>query len=208
MVAKYRPQATIIAATRYPEVMRKLSMVWGVKPVLIPETSGTDELLEESIKAALEAGFIEYGDLLILTAGVPSSAAGGTNMMKVHVAGKIIVHGMGIGKQPVSGKARIIYHEGDLNKIEPGDIIVTPSAHRDLAPYLDRIGGLIAEEGGLTSNAAIIGLNAGIPVIVGAPDASKIIEDGLLITMIHLAARFTRHSQSNIKTGEQLVLPG
>lgn len=183
MVSKYRPQATIIAATRYPEVLNKLTLVWGVKPVLIKETSGTDELLEESIKCSLAAGYIQDGDMVILTAGVPSDVAGGTNMLKVHVVGKVLLQGMGIGNKSVYGKVRIVMNESDLMEIQAGDIVVTPSAHRDLAPHLDKIAGLVAEEGGLTSNAAIIGLNAGIPVIVGAESATKVLQNDMMITM-------------------------
>lgn len=183
MVSKYRPQATIIAATRHPEVLNKLCLVWGVKPVLIKETTGTDELLDESIESSLAAGYIQDGDMVILTAGVPSDVAGGTNMLKVHVVGKVLLQGMGIGHKSVSGKARLVINQADLELIENGDIVVTPSAHSDLAPHLDKIAGLIAEEGGLTSNAAIIGLNAGIPVIVGAGDATHMIEKDMVITM-------------------------
>ncbi|MGE5391147.1 MAG: pyruvate kinase [Deltaproteobacteria bacterium] len=183
MVSKYRPQATIIAATRHKEVLNKLCLVWGVKPVLIKETTGTDELLDESIERSLAAGYIQDGDMVILTAGVPSDVAGGTNMLKVHVVGKVLLQGMGIGAKSVSGKVRLVISAADLEKIQYGDIVVTPSAHSDLAPHLDKIAGLIAEEGGLTSNAAIIGLNAGIPVIVGAADAARMLEDDMIITM-------------------------
>lgn len=182
MVAKYRPEATIVAATRHEEVLKKLVMIWGVYPLLIPDTSGTDELLEKSIQAALEAEMVANGDLIVLTAGVPDHVAGGTNMLKVHVVGEVLLQGMGIGAS-VSGPVRVVLNEADLAAIEAGDIVVTSMAESNLAPYLDHIAGLVAEEGGLTSNAAIMGLNAGIPVIVGARDATRILENGLIITM-------------------------
>lgn len=182
MVAKYRPQATIVAATRHEEVLKKLVMVWGVYPLLIPDTTGTDELMEKSIEAALEANMIANGDLIVLTAGVPDHVAGGTNMLKVHVVGEVLVQGMGIG-HPVSGPVRVVLQEDDLATVEAGDIVVTSMAESYLAPYLEHIAGLVAEEGGLTSNAAIMGLNARIPVIVGARDATSILKNGLVITM-------------------------
>jgi len=183
MVSKYRPQATIIAATRHPEVLNKLWLVWGVKPVLIKETTGTDELLDESIECSLAAGYIQDGDMVILTAGVPSDVAGGTNTLKVHVVGRVLLQGMGIGQKSVSGKVRVVKNQSELGLIQQGDIVATTSAHRDLAPHLDKIAGLIAEEGGLTSNAAIIGLNAGIPVIVGARDATRLLANDMIVTM-------------------------
>ncbi len=60
---------------------------------------------------------------------------------------------------------------------------MTGSADSSLAPYLEMMAGLIAEEGGLTSNAAIMGLNADIPVIVGARDATRILQEGMIVTL-------------------------
>lgn len=192
MVAKYRPQANIVAATPNQSILRKMALVWGVHPVLIEETSGTDELFAESIRAALACGYIQNGDLVVLTAGVPTGHSGATNLMKVHIVGEILVQGMGIGSEVAKGPVRIIDFAGDMSQIQAGDIVVIHSAESSLAPYLFRIGALIAEEGGLTSNAAIMGLNAGIPVIVGAKDATSILKDGMLVTVDTLRGRVYR----------------
>lgn len=181
MVAKYRPEANIIAATPDGNMLNRLALVWGVYPVLINETVGTDDLFEESISRALEQGYINYGDLLVLTAGTPS-LSGGTNLLKVHVVGDVLVEGMGIG-EPVKGIVKVILGPEDVYKIQLNDIVVTTSADSYLAPYLNKISALIAEEGGLTSNAAIMGLNANIPVIVGAKDATNILKDNMQITI-------------------------
>ncbi len=183
MVSKYRPEAKIVAATPDEAVLRKLALVWGVYPVLIKDAEGTDALLDESINAALEKGCINKGELIVLTAGVPTGLSGETNLLKVHIVGDILVQGMGIGLEPTSGKAKIVLSAADMAKIEDGDIVVTTNADSYLAPLLGRIKALIAEEGGLTSNAAIMGLNANIPVIVGAVGASTILQDGMVITV-------------------------
>ncbi|NLO21820.1 MAG: pyruvate kinase [Syntrophomonadaceae bacterium] len=183
MVAKYRPQAQIVAATPSEDVLKQMALVWGVYPVLIRDIEGTDALLDESINAALEKGCIKKGDLIVLTAGVPTGLSGETNLLKVHIVGDILVQGMGIGSTAPSGKAKIVLSIADLDKIEEGDIVVTSNADSYMAPLLGRIKALVAEEGGLTSNAAIMGLNANIPVIVGAKDASTIIKDGMLVTI-------------------------
>jgi len=186
MVAKYRPQSTIVAATSEPEILRKLAMVWGVNPVLIdetPETVTTDDLLNNSIQKALEAELIKNGDLIVLTAGFPTGFSGGTNLLKVHTVGDILVEGMGIGRKSVKGKVVLVLHSEDLKKVKPGDIVVTRSADHSFAGYLDQIAALIAEEGGLTSDAAILGLNSDTPVIVGARDATSVLMDGMLVTV-------------------------
>ncbi len=183
MVAKYRPYSTIIAATPDSGIYNKLALVWGVYPILIPDTSGTDALFDISVKNAVEAGFIKYGDLVVLTAGVPTGFSGATNLLKVHVVGKILTRGMGIGVAPVSGRVKVIKTADDLHKIKPADIIVTHGADSSLAPYLQNITAIIAEEGGLTSDAAIMGLNAKIPVIVGAKEATSLMVDDMEITL-------------------------
>jgi len=183
MVAKYRPKAKIVAATPDEAVSKKLALVWGVYPILTKDVEGTDALLDESINVALEKGCINKGDLIVLTAGVPTGSSGQTNLLKVHIVGDILVQGMGIGLQPTSGRAKIVLSAADLSKIEDGDIVITTNADSYLAPLLGRIKALVAEEGGLTSNAAIMGLNANIPVIVGAVGASTVLEDGMLITI-------------------------
>jgi len=183
MVAKYRPQAKIVAATSDPAVLKKLAMVWGVHPILIKETEGTDALMDESINSALEVGYINKGELIVLTAGVPSGSGGETNLLKVHIVGDILVRGMGIGSGAPSGRVKLVLNERDIGKIEDGDIVITVNADSYLSPFLGRIKALIAEEGGLTSNAAIMGLNANIPVIVGALEATNILEDGMLVTV-------------------------
>ncbi|MBO8158892.1 pyruvate kinase [Thermosyntropha sp.] len=182
IAAKYRPQAPIIAATPDMQTFNKLALVWGVYPVLINETEGSDALFQESISRALEYGYVKHGDLVVLTAGAKTSVSGGTNLLKVHIVGEILLEGMGIG-ETVNGKVKIVVYPKDVAKIEPGDIVVTTGADEMLAPFLDRISGLIAEEGGLTSNAAIMGLNYNLPVIVGAHNATRILKDNMMITM-------------------------
>jgi pyruvate kinase len=192
MIAKYRPQAMIIAATPSLRIMKKLALVWGVYTLLIPETSSTDELFDISIELALENNYVNNGDLLVLTAGIPSGRSGGTNQLKVHIVGDILVQGMGIGEKPASGRVRIVNYPEDLAKIQLGDIVVCRSADSSLVPYLNKIEALVAEAGGLTSDAAIMGLNANIPVIVGAQNACELLRDDMLVTVDTVRGRVYR----------------
>jgi len=183
MVSKYRPQADILAVTPDLRVMKKLVLVWGVNPVLTKETQGTDEIFAEALERCLEKEYIKKGDLVVLTAGSPSGVTGSTNLIKVHVVGDILLQGMGIGSKPVTGRVRVILNDEELQKVEAGEILVSRAAHKAYVPYLDRVAALITEAGGLTSDAAIMGLNLGIPVIVGAHDATRILETGILVTV-------------------------
>ena len=85
MVAKHRPATPIIAVTPNPETQRRLSLIWGVYPLLVSEFAHTDQMIETAVQAALDEGMIEKGDTVVITAGVPLGGSGRTNMLKVHV---------------------------------------------------------------------------------------------------------------------------
>lgn len=183
MVSKYRPMARIIAVTPCERVMRKLSLAWGVKPLLVPNSETTDEMFERAIEGALKSGFIKNGDLVIITAGVPVGVTGTTNLLKVHIVGDVLAKGTGIGHKAVTGRVFIAKTAKEANGIEEGDILVTTGTDREFIPAMERSGGIIAEEGGLTSHAAVVGLELGIPVIVGVEGATDKLPNGILITI-------------------------
>lgn len=184
MVSKYRPKARIIAATPKMDVVRKLSLVWGVMPLLLMETSGTDEMIAAAIEVSLTAGYIKSGDLVIITAGVPVGVPGTTNLLKVHIVGDVITKGAGIGAYTVAGTVKVVRTAKEANEVvNPGDILVTISTDRDFVPAMEKAAAVITEAGGLTSHAAIVGLNLGIAVIVGADGATSILSSGETVTV-------------------------
>jgi len=90
-VAKFRPACPIIACTPDPMVRRQLKLNWGIVPLLTQEESDTTELFSHAVESAQEAGCVNEGDLVVLTAGVPVGHSGTTNMLKVHVVGEKIL---------------------------------------------------------------------------------------------------------------------
>lgn len=88
MVARYRPPIPILAATPVPRTQMRLTLVWGVTPVLVPPFATTDEMVVRMVRAAVEAGIVRKGDRVVLTAGIPFGGEGRTNMLKVHVVGE------------------------------------------------------------------------------------------------------------------------
>ncbi|HYE81484.1 MAG TPA: pyruvate kinase [Clostridia bacterium] len=184
MVSKFRPRAPIIAATSDNKVMRKLCLSFGVYPVSVPQSDVTDEIIELSVNAAVGAEYIKSGDLVIITAGIPSGVAGTTNLIKVHVVGEILAKGIGIGDKSVTGKVTVVEDVGrDWNKLQEGDILVTRATDKDLVPLMEKASAFIVEEGGITSHSAIVGIVLGKPVIVGVKDATRLLSDGQLVTM-------------------------
>ncbi len=184
MIAKYRPKAPIIAVTPRPKVLRKMALVWGVEPLLVRDIHSTDEMISASVETALAANLVKGGDLVVITAGVPVGVHGTTNMMKVHTVGNILARGSGIGAKGATGRAVVCRTVKDAReKIQPGDIMVAIGTDREYVPYMEKCAAVITEEAGLTSHAAIVGLNLGIPVIVGVDGATAIIPDNEIITV-------------------------
>lgn len=183
-VSKYRPIAPIIAATENEHVMRRMSLYWGVYPIKISKMHSTDEIIDKSVDRALELGYIENGDLIVITAGVPVGISGSTNLLKVHIVSELLYKKLGAGKETIIGRARVAKNASDLrDKFEDGDIIVMAATDKDVVDYMSRASAIIVEEGGLTSHAFIAALNLGKEVVVGADNCTKIIKDGEILTV-------------------------
>lgn len=90
LIAKYRPDGRLIAATPVPETCRRLALTWGATPILIDDVRDTDQMMEETISAATNRRLIKAGDRVILTAGVPVNIVGNTNLIRVHTVGEPI----------------------------------------------------------------------------------------------------------------------
>lgn len=183
-VSKYRPVAPIIAATESEHVMRRMSLYWGVYPIKIGKMNSTDDIIDKSVDRALELGYIENGDLIVITAGVPVGISGSTNLLKVHIVSELLYKKVGAGKETVIGKARVVKNAAELrDKFEDGDIIVMAATDKDVVDYMSRASAIIVEEGGLTSHAFIAALNLGKEVVVGADNCTKEIKDGEILTV-------------------------
>lgn len=85
MVSRYRPASDIIACTMDESVNRQLNLSWGVTPILIDEKKDTFDLFDHAIDEVKKLGYINKGDVTVITAGVPLGTSGTTNMLKVQV---------------------------------------------------------------------------------------------------------------------------
>ncbi len=95
---------------------------------------------------------------------------------------ELLCSGRAIGASVSSGRARILRHPSEIQRFEPGDLLVTERTDPDWEPILKRASGVITNQGGRTCHAAIIAREMGITAIVGAGDATERIADGDTIT--------------------------
>ena len=91
----------------------------------------------------------------------------------------------GIGSSPgkVSGTVRLVDKLDNLDRVEEGDIIVTEMTTPDMVPAMKRAAGIVTDQGGMTSHAAIVSRELGVPAVVGADDATDRLRDGQTVTI-------------------------
>lgn len=183
MVSRFRPKSPIIAASNSMRTVRQMALVWGVYPVFSVSADSTDAVIDEAINSAMEEGYINSGELIVITAGVPVGVAGSTNLLKVHIVGEILAKGLGIGKNHMVGNVSVVKDDSDIANFVEGNIIVTSMTVPSMNEIIEKSSGVITEEGGLTSHAAIVGLNMGKPVVVSAKGIMSKVEDGDCITL-------------------------
>ena len=183
-LSKFRPLYPVVGCTTQEHVWRQLNLSWGVVPALVDEVGDTDTLFERAVDAAEKTGLVESGDLVVITAGVPLGISGTTNMMKVHVVGHVLLTGEGVTDQCVSARLCVCKHLSDIPKrFRDGDILVVRETNNTVVDYLRRASGIITEESGANSHAAIAGLAMDKPVITGAEHATDLLKSGAVVTL-------------------------
>jgi pyruvate kinase len=88
LVSKHRPRMSIIAPTPFEHVARKVSLYWGVTPVILKPKKTTDDMIASVEHIMREKKLAKQNDIIVITAGVPIGKAGSTNMMKIHRVGE------------------------------------------------------------------------------------------------------------------------
>ena len=183
-ISKFRPLYPIVGCTTSENVARQLNLSWNVLPVVIPEEQDTDALFSHAVDAAETTGLVKSGDVVVITAGVPLGITGTTNMMKVHIVGHILITGTGVTDKSVSGRLCVCQDFDQIPKLfRDGDILVLPETDNSIVDFMRRSSGIITEQDGTNSHAAIAGLAMNIPVITGASGATDLLKSGSVVTM-------------------------
>ena len=183
MVSKYRPNCPIIGGCLTEKIYRQLALSWGVIPLMIEEKTQAEELFDYAVDAAEAAGIISKGDVVVLTAGVPLGVSGTTNLIKVQVAGHILVEGQGIGTQKISANLCVCHSDEDLKNFKVGDIIVAKDTSNAMMTQMREASGLIVEASGENCHAAIAGLSLDIPVLIGAKHALDVLKSSAYVEL-------------------------
>lgn len=95
----------------------------------------------------------------------------------------ILVKGLGASPGIAGGPVKIFSEEMSLDEVKEGDVMVTQMTTPDMVPAMTRAAAIVTDEGGMTCHAAIVARELGIPCVVGASDATKVLKDGMMVTV-------------------------
>jgi len=97
--------------------------------------------------------------------------------------GAVLAHGRAIGQKIGTGPVRLVHNISEMDKVQPGDVLVTDMTDPNWEPVMKRASAIVTNRGGRTCHAAIIARELGIPAVVGCGDATEHLKDGTLVTV-------------------------
>jgi pyruvate,water dikinase len=95
----------------------------------------------------------------------------------------VLAEGRAIGQKIGTGPARLVRSTAEMDRVQPGDVLVTDMTDPNWEPVMKRASAIVTNRGGRTCHAAIIARELGIPAVVGCGDATEKIHEGALVTV-------------------------
>ncbi|MDA8447597.1 phosphoenolpyruvate synthase [Paracidovorax valerianellae] len=102
---------------------------------------------------------------------------------KLKGTGTVLAEGRAIGQKIGTGPVRLVNDIAEMDKVQPGDVLVTDMTDPNWEPVMKRASAIVTNRGGRTCHAAIIARELGIPAVVGCGDATSLLKDGTLVTV-------------------------
>ncbi len=102
---------------------------------------------------------------------------------KLKGKGPVLAEGRAIGQRIGSGPVRLVANVSEMDKVQPGDVLVTDMTDPNWEPVMKRAAAIVTNRGGRTCHAAIIARELGIPAVVGCGDATDLLKDGTQVTV-------------------------
>ena len=145
----------------------------------------------------------KYAEILEKHYGIPQDIEWGVEKSKIYIlqsrpittinnakkaeqaaaSGKVLLTGLGAAPGVGTGIVRLIASGRELDKIKPGDIMVTKMTMPDMVPGMKRAGAIVTDEGGMACHAAIVSRELGCPAVVGTKKATTVLKEGMEITV-------------------------
>ena len=169
--AKYRPGMPIVASTPTDRVRRQLTLSWGIVPGHASlDGDTTDAVIQDAVQSTLEAGVAEGGDTVVVLSGMMTELEGvdTADLLKVHVVSETLATGRSVVAGVATGPLHVV-DDGDLSGVPDGAILLVPAEFDGEFEGDARVlGGIVDEHSGMTSYAAIVARELGVPMICDA----------------------------------------
>jgi pyruvate,water dikinase len=128
----------------------------------------------------------ESGELFIVQARpetVKARASGIGERYVLEATGELRISGRAIGQKIGAGEVRLIASPAEMDRVQPGDVLVTDMTDPDWEPVMKRAAAIVTNRGGRTCHAAIVARELGIPAVVGTGEATAVLKDGETVTV-------------------------
>jgi len=147
-------------------------------------------IIEKHYKCPMDIEWAKDGDdgKLYIVQARPETVKSRTqaNVMERYLlkeTGTVLVEGRAIGQRIGAGKVRIIKDVSEMDKVQPGDVLVSDMTDPDWEPVMKRASAIVTNRGGRTCHAAIIARELGIPAVVGCGNATQLLKEGQGVTV-------------------------
>ncbi len=128
----------------------------------------------------------ETNELFIVQARpetVKTRVSGAGERYVLEATGDIRITGRAIGQKIGVGAVRLIASPAEMNRVQPGDVLVTDMTDPDWEPVMKRAAAIVTNRGGRTCHAAIVARELGIPAVVGTGEGTTVLKDGEVVTV-------------------------
>ncbi|HSX11945.1 MAG TPA: pyruvate kinase, partial [Rhabdochlamydiaceae bacterium] len=188
MISRFRPQMPIIALSADNKTYHQMAFDWGVISATPTDITSIDEAMTVLSHFARSKKLVEYGDLIVLTAGTPLGASGTTNMMIVESIGDVLVRGHQGKGEKVQGKISLLLSPEEKAPEKMKDRIVVLARFDDtFEGHLKKARGVILqnhpEDRDSESGALLVAKRLNLPIIVRADGALSRLKEGDVVIL-------------------------
>ncbi len=188
LISRCRPEMPVFALSNKVKTFHQLSLYWGVIPVPPVDAKNVQEAFSVISHFTMERGYVDYGDLVIVTAGSPFGISGTTNMMMVESIGDVIIRGVARPGKTIHGKVALILSSAPEKEQAAQDCIVVISSCDEsyLNIFKHSIGIVLqnSPEDQASEKAALaLAKTLDLPILVRAELALTLLKDGQTVTL-------------------------
>lgn len=188
LISRLRPSQTLIAMTHVETAYHQMAFSWGVIPFLTDPSKTMDEAFKKISEFALQEKYVEYGDLVVITAGSPFGVSGTTNMMLVESIGDVLVRGHhGVGPIVHAKVTLALTPEAKKPYEVQGSLLVIPKCDESFLPLIKECVGFILQNHVDDIESEVWALKFAEefskPLIVRGDEATRVLKEGQLATL-------------------------